>query len=262
MTTKVKTSRRTANGADKLVAGRNGGFTLVELMAVMAIVLLLSSLILGGYFGMVRGSATVAGRDHLYNNLTLARQRAMMEGARTYLFVPNRNRYAIVQSVGRFGYVHGSNLYDFYADLLKLAADSELIEDGAARLNIYNMDTGGEARIHRIEYPVDLRVPAGTDIPEAGERLTVSRMVAGSSSSIAGWLPGQRYGWQIGPTLHLPKGFRLDFESYPVYVTFYPDGSSDGKEFRVIEEIRPNHPVVIEVEVSGGITVTQDVADD
>lgn len=215
-------------------------FTLIELLAVMAIMLLLSALVVGGYFGMVRGSAAISARDHLYNSLTLARQRAMMNGTRTYLVVTDENEYAIVQAAGTISARDNQFLYDDYGDL-------ENIED--SRVTLFNMRTG-----RRYENVLVEQNPPGRF------RFTLPSNPPASHWRESNQTRFDRYGWQVGPTLSLPKGYRFERTDFPFYVAFEPGGHSlSGQTFSMIEEIAASRPLVIEVDQTGKIEVRRDV---
>ena len=61
------------------------GFSLLELLAVMSIMAMLSTLAVTSYFGAIRGMASRGAKKHFQNTLLLARQRACIDGARVRL---------------------------------------------------------------------------------------------------------------------------------------------------------------------------------
>jgi prepilin-type N-terminal cleavage/methylation domain-containing protein len=70
------------NGRHSLQANRTRrGFSLLELLAVMTIMVMLSALAVTSYFAAVRGMARRGALKNLVNTLVLARQRACMESS-------------------------------------------------------------------------------------------------------------------------------------------------------------------------------------
>ena len=65
------------------------GFTLVELLTVMAIMAMLSTIAVSSYFTAIRGMARRSALKHLANTFVLARQRACMEGASMSVMIFN-----------------------------------------------------------------------------------------------------------------------------------------------------------------------------
>ena len=81
-------------------AGRTAGFTILELIAVIGIVAIMGALVMGGFTGMMSSMSQQTARSSLERALNLARQEACNDGADTYLYVIDIDRYAIVRKAG------------------------------------------------------------------------------------------------------------------------------------------------------------------
>lgn len=86
------------------ICGRSGkqrtGFTLLELIAVMGIIVVMSLVVVGSYNGMMDAIAKNAGPRALRNALTLCRQHASVDGQRTYLWITGVNKYIMCRKMG------------------------------------------------------------------------------------------------------------------------------------------------------------------
>jgi prepilin-type N-terminal cleavage/methylation domain-containing protein len=87
-------SRRTNNLRSAL------GFTLMELLIVIAIMIFVSSIAVVNYFGAVRASSYSAGQKTILGALQLARQRACLDAAPTYFYILDATNYMIVRRGG------------------------------------------------------------------------------------------------------------------------------------------------------------------
>jgi prepilin-type N-terminal cleavage/methylation domain-containing protein len=236
------------------------GFTLLELLVVMSIMVTVSSILVMSYFGAMRGSSYTAAEKDVRNCLLLARQRACLDGTRTFFVMIDETNYVIVRSAGVVGEVADPYVYDTYADLSsfdQFMAGIGTPTSGGRRL--FDMDSGASSLIREISTsdkqvldPVD-RTPYNRRV----NRITVD--------SVRDWSAGDRYGFEIHPRQMLPKGFLFrttDDTTPPSYarVVFEPGGNSTGvSQIRIIEKIasdRPRNRVVLNISpLNGGVTV-------
>lgn len=92
----ISRSRIDAQGAS-LIEDRSGcgvctrgGFSLIELLSVMAVMVMISTIVVSSGFGMRRGATYTAARQIPANVLEYAHQRACMDGRQTaVLFAPS-----------------------------------------------------------------------------------------------------------------------------------------------------------------------------
>lgn len=230
------------------------GFSLLELLAVMSIMAMLSTLAVTSYFGAIRGMASRGAKKHFQNTLLLARQRACIDGARVSLMAFNEvgsyesdgatvkewvPSYVVCKELGRVSFVSGNYLFDEFSDLKQLfgtAPDGESSDIGrVGGIRLYNLTSGFWTLVKPF---VAQRSVGGSNSKLMYSGLTHSfkaysfekQTGAGSQSAGTGtWKVGDAYGVEVAPIQTLPKGFTFDQLSQNAsavhYVTFEPDGS-------------------------------------
>ena len=204
---------------------RNGGFTLLELLAVMGIMMLMASIAVMSYFGATRGAAARSAVSHLRNNLSFARQTAIMNRRSAYvMFQQNSNTYSYVICLHQ-GTGSGSGTVlspGEYSDWSGLVAGGE----------VYNLEDG-----------------LGSIIK------TVTSTSITTSNSI--WNGIDKYGWPIQQKMYLPRNYVVTEggeDVLPEVVEFRPDGTArvSGYEIDVFEQLPGvSDPPRIRVSVEG-----------
>ncbi len=269
-----------------------GGFSLIELLAVMAIVAMLSTLAVTSYFSAIRGMSSRTARDNFYNALVMARQRACIDGCRVSLIIFNEAAafdpsgtaisdlaasFVVCRELGRFSFVSGNFLFDEFSDLgslfrKKQAGDSAGTSAGSVKL--YNLSQGAWTLVgpyvdwKTVGSSAELLYSGGSFSIKAHalERLTGSGTASTGSTN---WKTGDSYGVEITPIKSLPKGFVFDELNNNLTsgdtlkdvrsVTFEPDGSTiRGATFTIRSQTRdPNvQGMRFTVSTQGNITVT------
>ena len=79
---------------------RRGGFTIIELLAVMGVIAILSVLAVGGYNGILRAFSESSAEDALRRAVMLARQQACVEGTDLYVWPTDVNKFIVIRKVG------------------------------------------------------------------------------------------------------------------------------------------------------------------
>jgi prepilin-type N-terminal cleavage/methylation domain-containing protein len=244
--------------------GPKGGFSLLELMAVMAIVALLSTLAVTSYFSAIRGMAWRSAQRNLTNALTFARQRASIDGCRVSFLMFNEigaytddggiedlaSSYVVCREIGRLSYVKNNNLLvDEFLDLDQLFKGDSTADVGVGALRLYNMTAGFRDTVRQAA----VKLPDGDFSREAPyssptvplqidvygfERLSGEKSSnSGGNASSADWIVGDVYGVEAMPAQTLPKGYAfealkdadatVDAALKDIrHVTFTPDGQS------------------------------------
>jgi prepilin-type N-terminal cleavage/methylation domain-containing protein len=206
-------------------------FTLMELLVVMSIMLIVSTILVAGYFGMTRAASYTAAETDVFNHLQLARQRASLDGTRVFFLLIDSNSYVLVHGVGTLtrkmeqtdGQTH--RFYDAYADLHELDITN-------SRVRVWNMDKNVDGEVIRIAMQPPLSADEDT-YNNSGEkygRIQYSIDLRPRNSSVA-WEVGDRYGFELYPRQVLPKGFLFglqDLNTTPANdsVVFAADGTS------------------------------------
>ena len=265
---------------------RSGGFTLIELMVVVGIMVLVASIVVTGSFGMSRASGYLAAENVVYNTLQAARQKACTDGKRVLVaFVPTMTEdndgeddYAIVsvEAAGAISSVANNYIRDRNMTLAQYANTRS--ED-----SIWDLNSGAcvEGPFTNVLIDATERIPLESGPGKYGYRMTELRLIrnepgtsgrGGFSSSL--WKVGHAYGFQIGETQELPTGFKLGVSSVGgsprgELVVFEPDGSSfhckasgsglSGQskiELYIYEEIAKEHAIKITVD-NGTVKVSK-----
>ena len=229
-----------------------GGFSLLELLAVMSIMALLSTLAVTSYFGAVRGMSIRSAKRHFENALVQARQRACIDGARVSLIAFNEITafesnskeikemaacFVVCKEMGRISYVSGAYLFDEFSELKQLfgtdssSGSGDLSREGGIRL--YNLNEGSWTLVRPFVEKRELG--SQSRLLYSGGTLTFEVYAfesTGVKSSNAGtsWEVGDAYGIEVSPVQSLPKGFTFSgLGSKSVtdvkFVTFEADGT-------------------------------------
>lgn len=198
-----------------------GGFTLLELIAVIGIVVVMTTLVVGGYNGMMTSMAEGSAVQTIERALSLARQEAAIDGNDTYFFLVNVDRFALVRKAGVVTDVKTGKqnwgirdqavepkrwVVDAYADLADrteaLGFDADNNE--AAKLQgdyegslVFNIEDGIMARVRtpaRWVGDLDAWVFGADDLP-------------GFSGGATSFDAGDAYGWVSHPVFGLPEGW-------------------------------------------------------
>lgn len=202
------------------------GFTLIELVVVMGIILSLSLVVVGSYVGMTRAIAARAGINQLRNAVILTRQHACMDGQRTYLYVLDATNYVISRRVGVVSEAASGSkaVYDYYTDLANFENSYGTNVATAAGLRIYNLTkTSGKpyALVDTIR-----KVDRGWEI---------------TTDTTGFFTVDNPYGIEVYPLRALPKGYAFQSSSQNKAMYFEPNGSPGGlSKVEIYENIKPD----------------------
>ena len=223
------------------------GFTLLELLAVMGIMLIMATIGITAYRGMVTGSGITASLGHLRQTLSLARQQAIMQGKNAYVvFVQTTNESWYVTCLGqgtktdRYG--SARYLVDKYESELGQVASSSVLFNLSKDKAVYGQ-TFSEV----------------SSAPIYDSALLAWEIVVDDPI----WTDGARYGWEVSKRVQLPRGFRF-VESPPSTVRFKPNGTTcdvkgnflgDEHDIEIREETRTNHIYTVRFNMNGSTEV-------
>jgi type II secretory pathway pseudopilin PulG len=247
---------------------RSGGFTLIELMVVIGIMILLATIVATGSFGMSRASGYMAAENVVYNTLQAARQKACTDGKRVVVaFVKieadantESDDYALVtvEAAGTIEKMSKKDRTIFYDRTSVLANFLRERSDDA----IWNLDTAVCVEgpftnsVEDLEVWTDQAIPykdyesesSGSEsaneekVGYFGDSPVKVKLLGKDSFSTRDWDEGHAYGFQVGETQELPLGFKLrvdgktsNLEKTPI--TFEPDGGSSDCTLEIFEEI-------------------------
>lgn len=271
---------RTTGPSARRATTRRGrsGFTLLELVAVIGIIALMSVVVVGGFSGILRAIADTSGSDAMRRALMLARQQACVDGEDTYVWVTGMNTFAVVRKAGTVSAVSSGNrtpaylqvggrektvaakyIEDEYADLASAeqgfvidadttATDIDDIVKKYKGIKVFDMSTAKMA---------DITVPPWFDG-------TKDAWVFGIAKDAGGFAVGADYGWLIYPEQTLPAGYVFADsydsngafkENYDTKVHFLADGSVDSPAAFPVYEVSVKKTRRVQVSGDGQITI-------
>jgi len=234
---------------------RSAGFTLLELLIVITMMIFITTIALVNYFGVMRAAGYATISNNVFSALLMARQRACIDNKPVFFYLLDTTNYVLQESIGTItsipypggaGNLEGNTppgggvvFYDQYG--------SPPVQSNSV---IVNMDNPAE--------------PAATvwkAVPNTPFELHVLL------TSSAGWNDNGRnndhYGTELFARQMLPKGFSFQ-QSPGTKVIFQPDGTVDiinGLKKLVVQEILGNNntarQVTFTIESSGKITQGQ-----
>ena len=263
---------------------RTGAFTLLELIAVMGIIVALSSVVVAGFGVMLRAIARTSGEEAIVKAIKLTRQHAITDGRDTFLFITDHDSYVLCRRGGTVTSVKSGEslehpqmgvtvtahwILDKFADLQgsmetfdESKQSNESVADKKYRyhgVKVFNLSNNKSASL---AYPpfYDFRENSyiiGLD-PATGPSVFPSGSAFDS------------YGWTLYPEQKLPKGFafmiggsfpdRESLEKNTRFIAFDASGSASGNnmEFRINElAAAGKSPITVTVDAKGKITINE-----
>jgi len=240
---------------------------LLELLAVMSIMAMLTTLAVTSYFSAISGMARRSAVKHVVNTLILARQRACMEGARVSVMFFNEFHgyakdetgnqtseevdlpsYVVCKELGQISYMNGGAIGDEFKDLDKMFGVAgvgqwqDVDNSFKGQMRLYNLTKGGWWDVK--PYVKGTSQTVGLPYEGIEDDLSCNYFVV-VNSHVSSPAIGDSYGVEAAPISSLPKGFVFngltDQNSEPICINFLPDGRCDtsiGKSSITIIETR------------------------
>ncbi len=269
------------------------GFSLLELLAVMSIMAMLTTLAVTSYFSAIRSMTRRSAVKHLVNTLILARQRACMEGSRISVVIFNEvtgaentdvtPSYVMCKEIGQLTFVSGDDLVDEFTEIDRMFGTKGYGANYKGSMKLYNLVLGGWSQVFPWVQPYpwiggnkglnSRRSASGNPKMTPAERsggysLNVFEFRVNSNVknlNEATWNVGDAYGIEVAPPGSLPRNFcftSLQSDAKKVLtITFQPDGTavfSAGGMVKISETQPPQKSNAIEVKSDGSINFNED----
>lgn len=256
----------------------------MELLAVMAIMGILATMAVTGYFTAVRSMARRRAVSNLVASLTQARQRACIDGTRTALVCYNVKSeasssdlktvsptYVVCKALGRVTSISGGKIGDEFTPLDKIFGLKPSPTEKAATFSSF-----GSRRLYNLSRTgwtdVEVTVEAGTygdDLISglSGENFQLPELLwcftkAQGGVDNAGWQVGDLYGIDVSPPGIFPKnvyfGELQASSTMQINVMFYPDGRAQPATISIVAHDGKKISTLT-VEASGNVTGGKEV---
>lgn len=249
------------------------GFSLMELLAVMAIMGILATVAVTGYFSAVRSMTRRRAVSNFVATLQQARQRACIDGTRmavvcypenTQSSTPQANLYVVCKALGRVTSVSGSQIGDEFTPLDTIFGKATTAKEtegdyafGSRRIYNLSSDKAGFVEVEGMVKPGDFGV---LESGITGDQLSTTNrtllwcFVSSGGANTANFQIGDLYGIEASPVASLPKNIYFSTEAT---FMFKPDGSTVGGSVIIVDQSVKGQqkPVAtITVNSNGGIT--------
>lgn len=238
------------------------GFSLMELLAVMAIMGILATVAVTGYFSAVRGMARRRAVSNLVATLQQARQRACIDGVRMAVVCYNIKNddsssdlktitptYVICKALGRITFADGGKIGDEFTPLNKIfgttATNSTSIsQDSFGSRRLYNISRSGwtdvENTVQEGAYSDDVMSGITGENFQPPPKLLWCFTKSSGGNDTAGWQIGDLYGIESSPLSMMPKtvyfGDLGASSTKQINVMFKPDGSATSVSISIIAQ--------------------------
>ena len=222
----MKTNRQPSTVNRSLV-----GFTLLELLTVMAIMFVLMGMTLGAYFGMVRSTAIDGTRDNLIKTLALARQYAMTQRTRVHVVFRQETDVGVSwQTNYSYRIVAQSGTHSGNNNVQNLVVGTPRWEPNTlGGGTVFNLSDNGSSAVIRNNFE---------------SSLVLDPLKGGVKNR---WYTGDRYGWMLFEAEYLPTTLMFA-DALPDTIVFESDGTTERKT--------PDYDIhVKEVAGSGAFTI-------
>ena len=206
---------------------KRGGFTLLELLAVMVIMFMLMGMGTVAMKGLIQGSGISGATSNVKALLTQARQYAISKEQKVYVLFDKEEDSG--KSWMTVCSQYGKSDYN-YTGYCITETDLPWGSNTLVGATVYNLKTGNSAKVTR-----------HIKVEDGGDRLTTPGL---------NWQRGDGVGFEVAAKKYLPSGMEFDFEpKNPPVVFFRPDGSAGGDDVIAFKEMYVDNPVKVELEI-------------
>lgn len=260
------------------------GFTLLELLAVIGIIAIMSVVVTGSFTNIGRAMAASNSVSAVQRTLMLARQASCVDGVDMYVWVTDVNKFVTCRYAGTVSKDLSTNsslkrkstgdsldssrnkwVIDQYADLSNAREKFGMIKDEDEKLD-QSDDAAFKSAVSEYDgllvFDLDDGILAKvTETPfyDAGQDAWVFAV-----KSSSGFTKGHSYGWVTGPEQTLPKGFVFPdavgsdgyFNKADIYVHFDSFGNAEAETIKILE-VATGKESEVKVDAAGKVTIKE-----
>ena len=246
---------------------RRAGFTLLELLIVITMMIFITTVTVMNYSGAMRAAGYSAVSNDVFSSLLQARQRACLDNKPVYFYLLDGTNYVLQEALGTVAHIDpidtaypsmlGSKVfYDPYFDASAFSSNTPLIDidrPGTGAI-VWMVQAGNNMQMTN---PVTLAL-----YPIAACMLHVTNNL---SCDFSHWQEGDHYGASLFAPQMLPKGFvftpdPLTLSQTQRLVLFQADGSVDTTDYLsqlVVQEVISGKQMKFTISSNGKITQGQ-----
>lgn len=260
---------------------KRSGFTILELIAVIGIIAVIGTAVVGGFSGMMKGVARRSAIDSVRRALNLARQEACVDGNDTYFYPVDVNRYAIVRKAGtitgtgtgsrkvKFEGVNefqtsisgGKWILDEFADL------SGSTETFVVDKNLTGQDLIDKFKDYAGSLVFDMADGVFTTVAFSPFRDKDNDVWVFGINGTSSFDKGHDYGWVTHPIQSLPEGYVFkgtyntsdgSYKSnHKISVHFLSDGTAEKAVTLTLERPEDGSEIPLKINTTGKIEETK-----
>jgi prepilin-type N-terminal cleavage/methylation domain-containing protein len=257
---------------------RRSGFTILELIAVIGIIAVIGTAVIGGFSGMMKGVARRSAIDSVRRALNLARQEACVDGNDTYLYPVDVNRYAIVRKAGtitgtgtgsRKVTLEGVSAFQTSIDGGKWILDEFADLSGSTETFVVDQNLSQADLIEKLKdyggsLVFDMKDGVYTTVAFSPFRDKDNDVWVFGIHGTTSFDKGHDYGWVTHPIQSLPAGYVFkgsyntsdgSYKSkHGICVHFLPDGTAEKAVTLTLQRPEDGSEIPLKIEVSGKIS--------
>ncbi len=233
----------------------NSGFTLLELLGVMGVIVIMSFFVVSGYKSIMQGINDTTGSKGLRDSVQLARQHAMLDNSRVFFLVTGINSYVMCREGGtvtdsgsgsiNVPYMDDQSVsafwvYDEWADWSTLGDSFTSIYDKSEIKDMLGKGSSDSKYEGITMYDLDEGEYARVVVPPFINKAKDQWVIGFNNSEASGMFDiGNTYGWMLYEERFLPKGYVFESKHYKLdadgvfesgsgsIICFNADGSID-----------------------------------
>jgi type II secretory pathway pseudopilin PulG len=235
----------------------NSGFTLLELLGVMGVIVVMSFFVVSGYKSIMQGVNDATGAKGLRDSVQLARQHAMLDNSKVFFLVTGYNSYVMCREGGVITdsgsgsvvvpYLDNKSenafwVYDEWADWESLKDSFTSIYGKDSIKDLINNKSSSSKYKGITMYDLDEGTYARVVFPPFINSSKDMWCIGFHNSDVKNNMfeIGNTYGWMLYEERYLPKGYIFDSKHYKLdsdgvfkvgsgdIICFNPDGTIEG----------------------------------